>query len=103
VALPSKVWICGRRIAGIEGSNPTDDRGLLFVVRRAIIGLNDGLITRPEEPYQLCVCVCARACVIVCVSVCELETATMRSPRSNLGCCATGKKKSITISTTDLL
>jgi hypothetical protein len=58
-------------------------------------GLCDGLITRSEESYRLCVCVC------VCVgapppppppptcAVCDLEISATRRPRSELGCSAT--------------
>ena len=47
-------------------------------------GLCDGLITRPEESYQLW-----------CVVVCDLETSSgMRTPWTALGCRATGGKKS---------
>ena len=62
------------------------------------VGLCDGPITLPEEPYRVCfclfvcvcacvcVCVCARACVrarvSVCVCVCDLENSTKRRPRA---------------------
>ena len=74
-----------------------------------------GLNTLSGESYcvcvivRVCVCDCERECVRVCVSVivrervcecvcvivCELETSTMRRPRSNLGCCAHKKQKAL--------
>jgi hypothetical protein len=58
VAARSKV--CGRLIAGMEGSNPA--RGMdvcllcLYVVLSCVgRGLCDGLITHPEESYRVCV------------------------------------------------
>jgi len=44
---------------------------------RAGSGLWDGLITRPEESYRLCVC--------LCLTVCDLKTSTMRRPRARVG------------------
>jgi hypothetical protein len=57
---------------------------LVFVVCCVGSGLYDELITRSEESYRVCVC--------VCLIVCDVETSTMRRPRSELGCCATEKK-----------
>jgi hypothetical protein len=48
------------------------------------IGLCEGLITCPEESYRLFVC--------LSLIVCDLETSTMRRPRPELGCCATGRE-----------
>jgi hypothetical protein len=45
-------------------------------------GVCDGMITRSEESYRLC----------VCLLVCALETSTLRRPRTELGDCATGKR-----------
>ena len=42
--------------------------------------LCDGLFTRPEESYR------------VCLILCGLETSTASRPRPNLGCCATDHK-----------
>jgi hypothetical protein len=42
-------------------------------------GLCDGPITRSEESYRLC----------VCLTVCDLETFTVRRPRTELGFCTT--------------
>ena len=47
-------------------------------------GLCDGLITRPEEPYRLCL-----------VVVCDLEASKMRRPWPALGCSAVGKEKAV--------
>ena len=42
----------------------------MFVVCCLGSGVCDGLITRSEESYGLCVCVC----VCVCLIVCDVET-----------------------------
>ena len=48
-----KVWVCGRSLAGITGSNPAGAwmsascQGCVLSGR----GLCDGLINRPEESY----------------------------------------------------
>jgi hypothetical protein len=55
-------------------------------------GLCDKLTTRSEESYRLC----------VCLIVCNLETSTMRPPRPELGCCATGKEGKRNISRIDI-
>jgi hypothetical protein len=46
-------------------------------------GLCGELITCSEESYRLCVCLIA----------CDLETSTLRRPRPELDCSATGKDK----------
>jgi hypothetical protein len=46
-------------------------------------GLCDGLITRSEESYDVCVCVC------LCLILYDLET-TMSRARLQLGCCTRG-------------
>jgi hypothetical protein len=53
--------------AGIASLNPVDgmDVRLLCWLCCVVSGLCDGLITRSEEPYRVCVCVC----VCVCLSV----------------------------------
>jgi hypothetical protein len=38
------------------------------------------------------VCVCLCACLCVCLIVCDLEASTLRRPRPDLDCRATGKK-----------
>ena len=49
----SKVWACGRSLAGIAGSNLAGgmDLSLLMSVVLSSTGFCVGLITRPEEPY----------------------------------------------------
>jgi hypothetical protein len=49
----------------------------MFVMCCVGSGLCDGLISRSEESYSVCVC--------VCLIVCDLETLTVRRPRSELG------------------
>jgi hypothetical protein len=53
-------------------------RAWMFVSCVCCVGsdLCDGLITRPETSYR------------VCVYMCDLETSETRRPRSELGCCA---------------
>ena len=70
------------------GSNPAGGMhvsSLVDVVFCVGSDLCDGLITRPEESYRLCVCVC------VCVCVCDLETSTTGFPSPEKGCSATEK------------
>jgi len=72
--------------AGIAGSNPAQATAvsILWVVVCCVgSGLCDELKTHAEQCYRVCVRV--RACLIVC----ELETSTMRRPRSEVGCSAT--------------
>ena len=68
VASRSESWVCGRPLAGIVGSNPTE--GMVDVVSVVSVvcvlsgrGLCDELIARPEESYRLW-----------CVAVCDTET-----------------------------
>jgi hypothetical protein len=59
----SKASVCGRLVAGIAGSNPTEgmDVCLLCVVLSCVgIGLCDGLIIRPEESFRVPNCVWLR-------------------------------------------
>jgi hypothetical protein len=61
VAAQSKVYACGRALAGIVGSNPTRgmDVYLLYVFVLSGRGLCDRLIPHPEESYRLwCVSEC---------------------------------------------
>jgi hypothetical protein len=44
-------------------------------------GLCEGLISRTEGSYRVC----------VCLIVCDVETLTIRRPKPALGCCATEK------------
>ena len=67
VAAPSKAWVCGRSLAGTEGSNPAEGMDvcllyLLYVVRSG---------------YSLV----HRSTVECGVSECDLETTTMRRSR----------------------
>jgi len=51
----SKVWVCGRLLAGIVGSNPV--RAWMFVSCECCVFSGrvhcDGLITRPKESYRV--------------------------------------------------
>jgi hypothetical protein len=71
-----------RPIAGIAGSNPAELMDVLLLCGMCYVGsgLCDELITRSEESYRVCVCLCV------------LETKTNRQPRRELDCCATKKK-----------
>ena len=60
VATRSKAWVCSRSLAGIVGSNPAWDMGLSLsfsllsvVCCQVEVGHCVGLITRPEEFYQM--------------------------------------------------
>ena len=53
-------------------------------------GPGDGLITRSEESYRVCMCMCV--CVCVCLIVCDLETSTITRSRPEVGCSATEGK-----------
>jgi hypothetical protein len=57
---PGGPAVCGRLVAGIACSNPAEGIGVcvsyLYVVLSCVgRGLCDGLITRPEELYRVCV------------------------------------------------
>jgi hypothetical protein len=61
VAERPRAWVCGRSLAGIAGSNPAGDIDACLFVRVVcfqVRGLCDGLITRPEESYRVCVMDC---------------------------------------------
>ena len=80
MAVRSKVWVHGRSLAGIVGSNHVG--GMDVCVECCVLsgrGLCEGLITRPEESYRLW-----------CVVVCDLEISRMRRPWFALGRSATG-------------
>jgi hypothetical protein len=55
VAARSKVWVCGRSLAGIVGSNSAGgmDSSLLWVFVLSGKSLWLGLITHPEESYRM--------------------------------------------------
>ena len=55
VAARFKVWICGRSLAGIVGSDPAGgmDISVLWVLVLSCTGLCIGLITCPEEFYGM--------------------------------------------------
>jgi len=54
LAARSKVWVCGRFFAGIEGSNLAGDVDVcLFGCVLSGRGLCDGLIARPGESYRV--------------------------------------------------
>jgi hypothetical protein len=59
VAVWSKAWVCGRSVAGTDGSNT--GAGIDMSVLNAVFsgrGHCVDLITRLKESYRLCVCVC---------------------------------------------
>ena len=59
VAVRSKVWVYGRSLAGIVGSNPAG--GMDVCCECCVLsgsGLSDGLITRPEKSYRLDASLC---------------------------------------------
>jgi len=68
VAVRSKVYFCGRSIAGIAGSNP-----VMFLCR-----YRPPLRADPSSGGVL-------------PGECDLETCTMRRPGPDLGCCAIGR------------
>jgi hypothetical protein len=88
VTVRSKTWVYGRLIAGIEGPNPSEDRNVRLLCLLCCVGsaLCDDLIIRLNESSEVCACVS---------NACDLEISTMRRPRPELGCCASGKKKSL--------
>jgi hypothetical protein len=51
VAARSKVWVCGRSLAGIAGLNLSGGMDVCCVLSGR--GLCDGPITRPEESYRI--------------------------------------------------
>ena len=74
VATRSKLWVCGRSLVGIAGSNPARGHGCLSVIRQSSLFLAD----YSTRGVIQCVCVCVCVCVClweggerqrVCVSV----------------------------------
>ena len=75
----SKAWVCGRSHRGIADSSPgVDVSGGCWVLSG--VGLSDGPILLLEE-----------SCRVWCV-VYDLKISSLRRPRPELGCCATGGK-----------
>jgi len=61
VAARSQAWVCGLSLAGIAGSNPSDNMDACwesFVLPGR--GLCDGLITRPEDTNRVWCSECDR-------------------------------------------
>ena len=52
MAARSKVWVCGRSLAGIAGFNPARGHGCLSVVSIVCCQVEVCPITRPEESYR---------------------------------------------------
>jgi hypothetical protein len=77
VAARSKVWVCGRSLAGIAGSNRVGSMGECCVLSGRSVCV--GLITRPEGVYR-----------VWCVSECDREASIMRRPWPTGGCCVMG-------------
>jgi hypothetical protein len=65
----SKVWVCGRFIAEIAGSNPTESMEVRPSSLSCCVGSRpcDDLIS-PSEFYCVCLCVCV-CCLCVCACV----------------------------------
>ena len=56
VVARSKAWVCDRSLPGIAGSNPAVGMDVSVSCECCVlsgIGLCVGLITRPEESYQV--------------------------------------------------
>ena len=66
VPVLSREQFCSHSNVGIAGSNPAEGMDIrpLFVACCVGSGVCDGLITRPEESYRVCVCVCVCVCGI---------------------------------------
>ena len=60
MAARPKASVCACSLAGIVGSNSAGgmDVCLLWVTMLSRRVLCDEPITRPEEPYQVCLCMC---------------------------------------------
>jgi len=63
VAVRSKSYICSRLIARIAGSNPAEGVCSSVVLVECCIGSghSNGLITRSDESYRLCLANCVRS------------------------------------------
>jgi hypothetical protein len=63
VAARSNAWVCGRLVAGIAVSNTAVGMDIDLLCLHVMLscvgrGLCDGLITRPDESYRVCLTVC---------------------------------------------
>ena len=74
---PLDCWDCGFESRRGHGCSSVES-----VLCRVGRGRCDELITHSEESCRVC----------VCLTVCDLETWTLRQPRSVLGCCSTDKQ-----------
>jgi hypothetical protein len=55
VAARSEVWVCGRSLAGIAGSNPTGGVNVCVLWVLCVVTIfREGPIPRPEESYRVC-------------------------------------------------
>ena len=83
VAMLSKAWVCSRLSAGIAGSIAAEDIKvcLLCFLCCPGSGLCEGLITLLEDSCRW----------YVFLIVCDLETSTVRRPRAEMLCCASGR------------
>jgi hypothetical protein len=81
VTVQSKASVCGRLIAGIPGSNPSESMDVCPLSLLCCVGsgLCDELITCSGESYRVC----------VCLIVCHIEASALQSPSPDLDCSAT--------------
>jgi len=66
-------------------------RALMFLFCKCCMLSGRGLCDADPSSKSFLPSVCVCVCVCVGVSVCDLETSTMRQPRPEWGCWATGK------------
>jgi len=66
---PSKTWVCGRSLAGIEGSNPAGGVDLcslcalcVFSYRSLLPADHLSRVILPSVSVCVCVCVCVPVC-----------------------------------------
>ena len=55
VTMRSNMWVCGRPLAGIAGSNPAGGMDVCLFTRSVLSGIGDRdeLIVRSEESYRM--------------------------------------------------
>jgi len=109
VAGRSKAWFCGRSLAGVVGSNPTEVWMSVFCECFVLSGrgLCIGLITSPVLPSVFCVCVCVshreyhtgglvprRWCGI---SECDRETSILKRSWPTGVCCVMERKNKYSV------